>query len=143
MRVDFYHLTEDPVAAALCDLAGKVLSAGQRLLVVCEGDEARAVLSEALWAAPGFIANGESGQDGAAEQPVLLARSLPDGAPANGARIIAYADGAWRDPPAAFDRALHLFDEATIEAARQAWRSLDEAERHYWKKENGRWGKML
>lgn len=93
MRVDFYHLSRDPAPAVLALIAGKVLAAGQHLLVTCEDEAQRAALSDFLWEAPGFLANGEASEEGAASQPILIA---PDGAgAANGARYIAMADGRW------------------------------------------------
>ena len=77
-----------------------------------------------------------------AAQPVLIA---PDVNAANGARCIALVDGQWRDEALDFDRAFHLFDEAAIGAAREAWRSLariDGVTRNFWSQdEAGRWTK--
>lgn len=140
MRVDFYHLSRDPAPVALAQIAVKAIGQGRRMLVV-SGDEAqRAALSEALWEAPGFLANGMAGEAGEAAQPVLIADTAA--APANHAPIVALADGAWRDEALGFERALLLFDAATIDAARGAWRMLGEredVERHYWKLVEGRW----
>ena len=49
----------------------------------------------------------------------------------------------WRDAALGHERAFHFFDETSIQAAREAWKSLkdrDGVERHYWKQdEDGRW----
>lgn len=147
MRVDFYQLSGDPAPVALAQLAAKALAGGQRLLVVAREPAQADALAEALWAAPGFLANGHRGVSGAgnagdAAQPILIA---PDAADApNGARLVALADGEWRDEALGFDRALLLFDEASIAGARQAWRALgqrEDVERRYWQRADGRWVK--
>ncbi|WP_066554283.1 DNA polymerase III subunit chi [Croceicoccus bisphenolivorans] len=140
MRVDFYHLSRDPAPVALAQIAAKALEAGQRMLVVSDDAEQASAISDALWAAPGFLANGEAGEHGDARQPILIA---PDAADApNGARLVALADGQWRDEALSYDRALLLFDAQTIDGARGAWRALGDSEgveRHYWKFVDGRW----
>jgi DNA polymerase-3 subunit chi len=63
-------------------------------------------------------------------------------APANDARFLAITDGEWRDGEAPFARTFFIFDETTLQKARDCWRMLrerDGAERHYWKQEDGRW----
>ncbi|GGD78209.1 DNA polymerase III subunit chi [Croceicoccus mobilis] len=141
-RVDFYHLTRDGAPTALAMLAGKVLGAGQRLLAV-DGEEAgREALSRALWEADGFLANGiASDTANDPRQPVLISATATSAA--NGATIVALADGQWREEALSFDRVLLLFDEANIAGARQCWRDLGQAdgvERHYWSQdERGRW----
>lgn len=139
-RVDFYHLTRDSAEAALAMLAGKVLGAGQRMMVVSADPAQRAAISRQLWEAPGFLANGEAGGDDDARQPVLIGEMA---AAANGAPVVALADGNWRDEALGFDRALLLFNESTINDARKCWRALgpkEEVERHYWSQDaSGRW----
>ncbi len=140
MRVDFYHLSRDPAPVALAQIAAKAIGQGHRVLVVSGDEGQRAALSEALWDAPGFLANGMAGEPGESAQPVLIAETAA--VPANGAGIVALADGVWRDDVLAFERALLLFDAATIDGARAAWRMLgerDDLERHYWKLVDGRW----
>ena len=140
MRVDFYHLSRDPAPVALAQIAAKAIGQGRRMLVVSADEAQRAALADALWEAPGFLANGMAGEVGEAVQPVLIADTAAT--PANGALIVALADGLWRDEALGFERALLLFDEATIDDARGAWRMLGEredVERHYWKLVDGRW----
>lgn len=122
-------------------IAGKSLEAGQRLLVVSGDDDQLVRISDALWARRGesFLAHGPAGSPNDARQPVLLSDRVDA---ANGARFVALVDGIWRDEAAAFERVFLLFGEATLEAARATWRSLDAAEgveRNYWKQEDGRW----
>ncbi|HEX2794724.1 MAG TPA: DNA polymerase III subunit chi [Croceicoccus sp.] len=140
MRVDFYHLSRDPAPVALAQIAAKAIGQGRRMLVVSSDEAQRAALADALWEAPGFLANGMAGDVGEAVQPLLIADSAAT--PANGALIVTLADGLWRDEALGFERALLLFDEATIDDARGAWRMLGEredVERHYWKLVDGRW----
>ena len=140
VRVDFYHLSRDPAPVALAQIAAKAIGQGRRMLVVSGEEGQRAALCDALWDAPGLLANGMAGEVGEEVQPVLIAETAA--APANGAPIVALADGVWRDEALTFERALLLFDSATIEGARGAWRTLGErenVERHYWKLVDGRW----
>ncbi len=140
MRVDFYQLSESPVETALPALAVKMREAGAKVLVVSADAAQLARISDALWAPKGtFLANGQAGGTDDARQPILLADSLE---PANGATYLALADGQWRDGAEGFERVFLLFDETSIENARQTWRSLDgkdEATRNYWQQTGGRW----
>ena len=140
MRVDFYQLSESPVEAALPALAVKMREAGAKVLVVSADAAQLARISDALWAPKGtFLANGPAGGVHDARQPILLADSLD---PANGATYLALADGQWRDGAEGFERVFLLFDETSIENARQTWRSLDgkeDAVRNYWQQTGGRW----
>ena len=126
----------------LVALAGKLLEQGERLLVVVEDPADRAGLDRTLWTqapATSFLAHGVVDEGRDKDQPILLSSRTT--AP-NGARNIALADGLWRPAALEFDRAFHLFDETTIEAARDAWKSLGEhdgVERNYWAQEEGRW----
>lgn len=145
MRVDFYHLTRSGPDSITGILAEKLLGSGEHLLIIA-GDEAiLEKLDTALWTAkpdsflPHTVA-GKEGNDDTAE-PVLLSQT-PEDAP-NGASNILLADGVWRDEALAYARTFYLFDAATIDAARNAWKMLgtkEDIERHYWKQdEQGRW----
>ncbi len=141
MRIDFYHLTAAPLEKVLPSICEKLLSAGERLLIVT--DPARvAELVRQLWtyAPESFLPHGAAGQPRDADQPVLIAA---DSAPVNGARNIALADGQWREEALGFERVFYFFDATGIDAARANWRALKDrsgAERHYWKQdESGRW----
>jgi DNA polymerase III subunit chi len=140
MQVDFYQLSQSPVEAALPLLARATLAAGERLLVVADDPELHAKLSTGLWAlGDSFLAHGAAGSADQARQPILLSDQV---AAANGARFVALADGVWREDALAFERAMLLFDTATVEAARTVWRALDgkdELTRRYFAQENGKW----
>ncbi|SNS29609.1 DNA polymerase III, chi subunit [Sphingomonas laterariae] len=144
MQVDFYHLAASPIERVLPRIAERVLADGGRLLVICEDDGLAARLDQQLWtyAPDSFLPHGRAQDGDGAAQPVLIAGAVD---PANGARNVALVDGLWRDEALAFDRAFHFFDDATIDAARMAWKALagrDGVERNFWKQdEAGRWAK--
>ena len=142
MRIDFYQLSRDPVPQVVCLLARKVLSMGERLLVV-SGDPAQVeTVSNALWAQDGaaFLAHGEAGAEHEERQPILLSGNCNA---ANGAKIAILADGEWREEAKSFDRALLLFGPEQTQAARDLWRVLsadEEQDLHIFKQgENGSW----
>ena len=145
-RVDFYHLTRDPAPLVVARLAERVLTGGDRLLVVAAEREAREALDAALWSAipESFLPHPPADQSGVdlAMEPIAIAASLDDGA-GNGATMVALADGQWRDDALTFARTLFLFDGQGIDDARSAWRTLskrDDVECHYWKQDDGgRW----
>jgi DNA polymerase-3 subunit chi len=143
VQVDFYQLAGTPVEQVIATLAEKVLETDSRLLIVA-GDEAQlARLDRLLWdqAASSFLPHAVAGGADDARQPILLSTS-PD-AP-NQARNMLIADGLWREAALTYDRSFYLFDSATLEGARLAWKLLagrEGVERRYWAREGGRWVK--
>ena len=106
-------------------------------------DEVLARLDRHLWdqGAGSFLPHGLAGGPDDTAQPILL--STGTDAP-NLARNLLIADGEWRDAALAYDRAFYLFDEATLEGARLAWKLLagrEGVERNYWAIEDGQWAK--
>jgi DNA polymerase III subunit chi len=142
MQVDFYQLTRDPAEKILTSLAQKALADRQRLLVVSAEKTQLSSISAALWGgqAESFLAHSMSGQgEDDAIQPILLSDVC---IAANGAELIAIADGQWRDDALAFGRVFYLFAPDRTDDARAAWRKLGESEaitRKYWKQDGGRW----
>jgi DNA polymerase III subunit chi len=141
MRVDFYQLSRDPVEHVVPLIARNVLKGGQRLLVVSEDADQLGRISGGLWGrvADSFLAHGIAGGEHDARQPILLSADM---APANGARFVAIADGAWRDGEPAFERTFYIFGDDTLQAARQCWVMLgkrDGVVRHFWKQQGGKW----
>ncbi|HMT42156.1 MAG TPA: DNA polymerase III subunit chi [Sphingorhabdus sp.] len=141
MQVDFYQLTRDPAEQVIPAIAQKILDDGGRLLVVSGDNSQLEKLSTALWNAKpeSFIAHQMVGEGDDSLQPVLLA-----GEPVatNSARMIALADGEWRDQALGFDRAFYLFPPDKTDNARAAWRALadkPDVERRYWKQDGGKW----
>ncbi|MCX7864092.1 MAG: DNA polymerase III subunit chi [Novosphingobium sp.] len=141
MRVDFYQLGGLPVERALSQLAEKAMGIAERLLIVSGDDDQLARISDALWnhSPTSFLAHGRDGDGMEPRQPILLSRRT---LPVNGARIMAIADGIWREGEGSISRTLYLFDEATIAMARECWRALarhDGVERRFWKRKAGNW----
>ena len=141
MQVDFYLLGGTPLEQVVASLSEKLLAAASRLLVVAEDEALLARLDRMLWdqGPASFIPHALAGGSDDARQPVLLATSSD--AP-NLARNMLIADGEWRDSALAFDRAFYLFDTASLEGARLAWKQLADlegVERRYWAQEDGKW----
>jgi DNA polymerase-3 subunit chi len=141
VQVDFYQLAGTPAELVIASIAEKVLAAGGRLLIIAGDESQLARLDRMLWddGADRFIPHGLAGGADDARQPVLLSTS-PD-AP-NQARNLLIADGAWRDSALAYDRSFYLFDAASLDAARLAWKLLagrEGVERRYWAQVDGRW----
>jgi DNA polymerase-3 subunit chi len=140
VQVDFYQLGRSSLDQVLANIAGRVLAGEGRLLVVTGDDAQAAAIDAGLWAvsADSFLPHGREGAD----QPVLISATCD---PINGARHIALADGVWRDEALDFDRAFHFFDESSVEAARAAWRGLndkaDVARNYHTQDDSGRWTK--
>ena len=142
MLVDFYQLGATPAEEVIASVAEKLLAQEGRLLVVAKDEAMLARLDRMLWdhGPTSFMPHGLAGGLDDARQPILLSAN-PD-AP-NLARNMLIADGEWREAALTFDRAFYLFDSATLEGARLAWKLLsgrDGIERRYWKQdEQSRW----
>ena len=141
MRVDFYQLGAPSPEGVIAAIAGRLLGDGERLLIVASDEGLLARLDRQLWdqGAGSFLPHGIAGGSDDSRQPILLSTAVD--AP-NLARNLLIADGEWRDAALSFDRAFYLFDAATLEAARLAWKLLsgrDGVERHYWANEGGKW----
>ena len=141
MQVDFYQLGSTPLEQVIASIAQKLLSEEKRLLIVAEDDGLLGRLDRMLWdqGATSFLPHGLAGGSEDARQPILLGSETD--AP-NLARNILIADGQWREAALTYDRAFYLFDAATVDGARLAWKLLagrDGVERRYWAQVDGRW----
>ena len=141
MRVDFYQLGDATVESVIAAIGGKLIAEDQRLLVVASDEALLARLDRMLWdqGPTSFVPHGLAGSGDDAAQPILLSQGSD--AP-NLARNLLIADGEWREAATSYDRAFYLFDEASLDAARLAWKLLagrDGVERFYWANEGGRW----
>jgi DNA polymerase-3 subunit chi len=141
MQIDFYQLGGTPAEQVMGSIAGKILEGEGRLLIVAEDEAFLARLDRILWdqGTASFLAHGLAGGTDDARQPILLSTS-PD-AP-NQARNMLIADGVWREAALTYDRSFYLFDDATLEDARLAWKLLagrEGVERRYWAQEGGKW----
>jgi DNA polymerase III subunit chi len=141
MQVDFYQLGGTSPEQVIGSIAEKLLAQDSRLLIVAEEEGLLARLDRMLWdqGKTGFLPHGLAGGADDARQPILLSTS--EDAP-NRARNMLIADGQWRDAALAYDRAFYLFDSATLEGARLAWKLLagrEGVDRRYWAQEGGKW----
>jgi DNA polymerase-3 subunit chi len=141
MQVDFYQLGSSPLEQVIASIAQKLLGEGKRLLVVAEDQGLLGRLDRMLWdqGAASFLPHGLAGGSEDARQPILLGTQTD--AP-NLARNVLIADGQWREAALTFERAFYLFDAATLEGARAAWKLLagrEGVERRYWAQVDGRW----
>ena len=143
MQVDFYQLAGTPPEQVIASLAEKILDKDGRLLVVADDDPFLARLDRLLWdqGTTSFLPHGLAGSADDVSQPILLSNGSD--AP-NQARNMLIADGVWREAALTYDRSFYLFDAASLEAARLAWKLLagrEGVERRYWAQERGRWVK--
>ncbi|MEM7702271.1 MAG: DNA polymerase III subunit chi [Pseudomonadota bacterium] len=143
MKIDFWQLSRDPVEKVTALIAQRVLDQGERLLVVSAEAQQRAAISKGLWSASpdSFLANGEAEAAGAERQPIVLSSSIQA---TNGASHAIFADGQFRDAPD-FDRAFLLFDDATLQHARETWKALSDRqglERAFFRQDGGKWVKV-
>jgi DNA polymerase III subunit chi len=143
VRVDFYQLGNAAPEGIIASIANKLMDEGQRLLIVAADEGQLTRLDRQLWdqGAASFLPHGLAGGSEDAAQPVLL--STGTDAP-NLARNLLIADGEWRDAALGYERAFYLFDAATLEGARLAWKLLagrDGVERNYWANEDGSWAR--
>jgi DNA polymerase-3 subunit chi len=115
--------------------------ADQRMLVVAGDAELLERLDKALWEQfpEDYLAHGRADGPHAARQPVLLAS---DCTAANGATLVALADGQWRPEAEAFERGFLFFDESGRAASRQVWRLFDgrdDVTREFHELDGGKW----
>jgi DNA polymerase-3 subunit chi len=142
MKVDFYQLGRTPLEQVVISIAQRLLADGKRLLIVTEDEAMRGRLDRLLWdqGATSFVPHAPAGGSDDARQPVLIASQTD--AP-NLARNVLIADGEWREAALNYDRAFYLFEAATLDAARLAWKLLsgrEGVERRYWAQDDdGKW----
>ena len=141
MQVDFYQLAGTPPEQVIASVGEKILAGGGKLLVVADDEGFLARLDRMLWeqGPESFLPHGLAGGADDARQPVLLSKN-PD-AP-NLARNLLIADGIWREAALSYERSFYLFDGATLEGARAAWKGIADREgiqRRYWAQVDGRW----
>lgn len=142
MQVDFYQLGRTPLEQVISAISQRLLGEGKRLLIVADDENLLGRLDRMLWdqEPASFLPHELSGGSEDARQPILLSTSTD--AP-NLARNVLIADGQWREAALTFDRAFYLFDAATLEGARLAWKQLagrEGIDRRYWAQdERGKW----
>jgi DNA polymerase-3 subunit chi len=141
MQVDFYQLGSTALEQVIASIALKLLGEKKRVLIVAEDERLIGRLDRMLWdqGTTSFLPHAVAGGSDDSRQPILLGSETD--AP-NLARNIVIADGHWRDAALTYERAFYLFDAATLEGARLAWKLLagrEGVERRYWAQVDGRW----
>ncbi|MGB3556774.1 MAG: DNA polymerase III subunit chi [Jannaschia sp.] len=143
-EVHFYHLTRNPVAAALGSLLPRCLDRGWRVAIRGTDPDRLRALDETLWLGPSdsFLPHGLAGGPHDADQPILLTT----GPAANTPACLFCVDGAdlASDDLAPLERACILFDgrdEEAVARARTHWTALTDAgaAARYWSEESGKW----
>lgn len=125
----------------IASIAQKLLGEGKHLLVIAEDEGLLGRLDRMLWdqGATSFLPHALVGGSEDARQPILLGTQTD--AP-NLARNLLIADGQWREAALTFERAFYLFDAATLDGARLAWKLLagrEGVKRRFWAQVEGRW----
>ena len=143
MKIDFWQLSRDPVEKVAALIAQRVLDQDERLLIVSGQADQRAAISKGLWQAgpETFLANGEASAPGSDRQPILLSQTIEA---ENGASHAIFADGQFRDAPH-FARTFLLFNDATLQHARETWKALSDREgleRAFFRQDGGKWVKV-
>ena len=142
MQVDFYQLGRTSLEQVVVSIAQRLLADDKRLLIVAEDETLRGKLDRLLWdqGATSFLPHAPAGGSDDPRQPILITSQTD--AP-NLARNMLIADGEWREAALNYDRAFYLFDAATLDGARLAWKLLsgrEGVERRYWAQDdNGKW----
>lgn len=144
-QVGFYHLTRTAPEAALPDLLGKTLAAGQRALVRCGSPARVAQLDKALWQpkAPDWLPHGHPGTGHAPWQPIWITTEADS---PNGARFLFLLDGTDAGPGGDWARIFDLFDgtdPAAVAAARLRWTAHRSAGStpEYWQQTETGWSR--
>lgn len=146
--VRFYHLTRDPVDAALPKLLDKARGAGMRVAVRARSAQMVERLDDLLWTtapAASFLPHGRADDGFGPDHPVLLttAQDLP-----NRPDYLIAIEGAEIDlhQIAQMPRAAIMFeaaDQAQMDQARAQWKAVTGAgmAAEYWFQDAGRWTK--
>jgi len=140
----FYHLTRQPLEAALPRLLELSLGRGWRVAVRGQQERRMDWLDRILWQGEeSFLPHGMAGGPHDALQPVLLTH---DRTAANDPACLMSVDGAEVTPDEVrrLERVCVLFDgadPAALDRARAQWRALTEAGcgLQYWSDEDGGW----
>ncbi len=151
MEIWFYHLTRQPLEAALPILLERSAQRGWNAVVQATSDERVNALDEWLWTYTddGFLPHGTA-RDGDGElQQVFLTTGAEN---PNAAKVRFFVEGAAIAPAleadAAYDRVILMFDgnnDEELQGARAQWKLLKEQGRDlsYWKQSGqGGWEKM-
>jgi DNA polymerase-3 subunit chi len=143
----FYHLTGQPLEAALPQLLAKTLERGWRAHVQVGSIERLSALDGALWTYhdASFLPHGTAADDAASRMPIVLSERADR---VNGASVLFAVDGVTIADQAAagWERIVLMFDggdEDALQRARADWKALKAAgvAATYWQQDDGRWVK--
>jgi DNA polymerase-3 subunit chi len=128
-EIRFYHLTRTPLEQALPTMLERVLSRGQRAVVMLGSEARREAMAHHLWVYNdrAFLPHGTEKDGHAADQPIWL--TAQEEAP-NGAEVLFLCDGAEASGLDQFALVALLFDgrdAAAVETARGHWRQWRDA----------------
>jgi DNA polymerase-3 subunit chi len=145
-EIRFYHLRTTTLERALPQILEKVLSLGERVVVMAGSPERVEALNAVLWTYNdrAFLPHGSSRDGFAEDQPIWL--TVAEENP-NGASMLVLADGTTANDVASWKSAIEIFDggdEAAVAAARERWKAYKTAGHAltYWKQsDEGRWEK--
>lgn len=146
--VFFYHLTREPLEAALPKLIGAARGQGWPVAIRGRTEGFLTWLDDKLWQGPadGFLPHGLEGGPHDRHQPVLLGTGA--GRAVNEPQCLMSVEGAPVTPEELdeYARVCVIFDggdAAALETARNQWRSLTGAgaAAQYWSQESGKWEK--
>ncbi|MBI3453763.1 MAG: DNA polymerase III subunit chi [Rhodospirillales bacterium] len=143
-EIRFYHLRTTTLEAALPRVLEKVLSRGERAVVVAGSTERIEALDAALWTYDdrSFLPHGSARDGHAEDQPVWLTTEIEN---PNAATMLVLTDGAAAGDIGAWPMACEFFDgndEAAVAAARGRWKAYKEAGHAltYWRQDDqGKW----
>ena len=142
-EIGFYHLTRTGPDAALPQLLGRTLAAGQWAVVRSTRAERIVALDAMLWDSKDFLPHGTQADGDAEIQPIWL--TTADEVP-NGGKFLFLLDGAETADLSAFARVFDLFDgkdETQLQAARARWAAAKAAGHSltYWQQGPDGWQK--
>ena len=147
-EIGFYHLTRSGADAALPNLLGRTLAAGERAVVRCLDPAAVERLDASLWLSqhPDWLPHGTAAA-GPGIQPQMQPIWLTDhDENPNGAKFLFLVDGAASGMIGDFTRVFDLFDgndETALGAARRRWKEAKAAGHalSYWQQGERGWQK--
>lgn len=145
-EVRFYHLTRQPVEAALPRLLEKVVEKGHRVLVHSPSKDKLAALDEALWTydEASFLPHGLANSPHSDKQLVLLSDGHDN---KNAADVLLLLDDAESSLEAEMPLTLIMFsgaDEMVLSACRERWNHFKNTGKSltYWQQsDSGAWVK--
>ncbi|MDX1948995.1 MAG: DNA polymerase III subunit chi [Rickettsiales bacterium] len=143
--ISFYQLSSSPIEQALPVLLEKILSTGNRAVLLCKNKDLLKELDKSLWAVGGtrFLPHGTEDEDFKAEQPIYLTSANDN---PNGAKFLVNIGILDDDFYQNFERTLVIFNQADkqeTDNARKLWKALKSNEnlilKFFKQNEKGSW----